>query len=244
MKRRIKLNEGTLAKIVKNAVIMAVNEVKKPNDVQHGIHKFKGVRYDTNGNPIYTHEGNTLSPDELRQMGWRISRKHGLCGQISDPTHLYSTNESIDRKIKKVRLTEGDLRKIVNRSVRKVMMEAVRYKPWYEFIGIEHPELEPIDCEFNSMYGEKYLICENQEDGELYFCREKTKTRQRVSAVPMDTNDPIKFMQFAAIYVHMRGFLDRDSIKVLIRSVVNYLGKPELLDAFAEHWNTKDFPIN
>lgn len=123
MKKRIRLNEETLAKIVKNAVRMAVNEAKKPNDVQHGIHKFKGVRYDTNGNPIYTHEGNTLSPDELRQMGWRISKKHGLCGQISDPTHLYSTNESLNRKIKKVRLTEGDLRRIVNRSVRRVLRE-------------------------------------------------------------------------------------------------------------------------
>ena len=52
-------------------------------------------KYDKNGNAIYTHpsklddpEGGTLSDDDLKAHGWKFSSKHGLHGQIQDPTRL------------------------------------------------------------------------------------------------------------------------------------------------------------
>lgn len=115
MKRKIRLTESDLHKIISRSVKIIVNEERrKPKDVQHGNHKFKGLKYDRNGNPIYTHEGNTLSPDELKKMGWRMSQKHGLNGQISDPTQFYKdTNESLNRTIKKA----------VNESIKRVLRE-------------------------------------------------------------------------------------------------------------------------
>jgi hypothetical protein len=68
--------------------IMNLMNEGKPADTQIGRHKFKAIRRDKNGNPVYTHEGGTLSDDDLKAQGWKYSKKHGLYGQISDPTKL------------------------------------------------------------------------------------------------------------------------------------------------------------
>lgn len=72
----------------------------KPSDRQIGRHKFKGLRHDRNGNPIYTHPSKledldcgTLSDDDLRGSGVKYSKKHGLNGQISDPTKITESND-------------------------------------------------------------------------------------------------------------------------------------------------------
>ena len=64
--------------------IDSINEARKPVDKRVGKHLFKGLRYDNNGNPLYTCD--TLSDEEAKEMGWKFSPKHGLYGQLSDPT--------------------------------------------------------------------------------------------------------------------------------------------------------------
>ena len=95
-KNIIRLTEGDLHRIVKESVERILREGGRiPADTQIGRHKFKGLKYDKNGNPIYTHpsklddpEGGTLSDDDLKAHGWKFSSKHGLHGQIQDPTRL------------------------------------------------------------------------------------------------------------------------------------------------------------
>lgn len=67
--------------------IDSINEARKPVDKRVGKHLFKGLRYDSNGNPLYTCD--TLSDEEAKEMGWKFSPKHGLYGQLSDPTKFY-----------------------------------------------------------------------------------------------------------------------------------------------------------
>ena len=92
----IRLTESDLHRLVKESVEIILREGGRvPADTQVGRHKFKGLKYDKNGNAIYTHpsklddpEGGTLSDDELKAHGWKFSSKHGLHGQIQDPTRL------------------------------------------------------------------------------------------------------------------------------------------------------------
>lgn len=97
MKKTIRLSESDLHRIVSRAV-GRVLEARKPADRQVGRHCFKGVRYDGNGNPTYTCD--TLSDDEKKAQGWKYSKKHGLHGQISDPTKLPESyfRESIENE--------------------------------------------------------------------------------------------------------------------------------------------------
>lgn len=87
-KKVIRLTENDLHRIVKESVSRILKEERKPSNKQIGRHKFNGLRYDSNGNAVYTHEGGTLSDDDLKSQGWKYSKKHGLHGQISDPTRL------------------------------------------------------------------------------------------------------------------------------------------------------------
>lgn len=87
---------------------------RKPADRQYGKHSFKGVRYDKNGNPIYTSD--TLSDDEKKAMGWRYSKKHGLHGQVSDPSRFNESKNTI-------RLTESELKRIITESVKNILKE-------------------------------------------------------------------------------------------------------------------------
>lgn len=50
---------------------------------------FKGLKYDKNGNPIYTSNdiGTFDEIQKAKQNGWTMSRKHGLCGQINDTSN-------------------------------------------------------------------------------------------------------------------------------------------------------------
>lgn len=91
MKQRIRLTESQLHRIIKESVNRVLSEAKRPRDVQHGKYNFKGLRYDKNGNPLYTSDD--LPNDKAKEMGWRYSKKHGLYGQISDPTKLYGKVE-------------------------------------------------------------------------------------------------------------------------------------------------------
>jgi hypothetical protein len=97
---------------------------RKPEDKQYGKHSFKGVRYDKNGNPIYTSD--TLSDDEKKSMGWRYSKKHGLHGQISDPSKLQTESKQI------IRLTESELKRIITESVKNVLRESRDDKFYYD----------------------------------------------------------------------------------------------------------------
>lgn len=90
---------------------------RKPKNVEHGKHSFQGLRYDRNGNPLYT--SNTLSNDEAKEMGWKFSKKHGLYGQINDPTKFYESKKQV------IRLTESDLHNIIKESVNKMLKEDV-----------------------------------------------------------------------------------------------------------------------
>lgn len=104
MKRTIRLTESDLKQVIKESVKNVLKEAK-PSDRTVGKHTLKGLRYDKNGNPLYTSD--TMSDDEKKNQGWRFSKKHGLYGQLSDPT----------------KLTESDLRKVVKESVNKILKE-------------------------------------------------------------------------------------------------------------------------
>ena len=92
-----------------------INEARRPANKQIGQHLFKGLRYDINGNPLYTCD--TLSNEEAQAMGWKFSPKYGLYGQLSDPTMFYES------KKKTVRLTESQLKRVISESVKKVLNE-------------------------------------------------------------------------------------------------------------------------
>jgi hypothetical protein len=104
-KQLIKLTESDLRKIIKESVKQILSESRKPSDKTVGKHTLKGLRYDKSGNPLYTSD--TMSDDEKKSQGWKFSKKHGLYGQLSDPTKLH----------------ESDLRKIVKESVQKILTE-------------------------------------------------------------------------------------------------------------------------
>ena len=89
MKQKIRLTENELKQIVAESVKNILNEARKPNDRTVGRHTLKGLRYDKNGNPLYTSD--TMSDDEKKNQGWRFSKKHGLYGQLGDPTKLHES---------------------------------------------------------------------------------------------------------------------------------------------------------
>ena len=81
-------------------------EVRKPNERTVGKHILKGLRYDKNGNPLYTSD--TMSDEQKKSNGWRFSKIHGYYGQLNDPKKLH----------------EGDLHRIIKESVNKVIKES------------------------------------------------------------------------------------------------------------------------
>lgn len=113
-KQVIRLTESELRKVIKESVKNVLKEAK-PSDRTVGKHTLKGLRYDKNGNPLYTSD--TMSDDEKKNQGWRFSKKHGLYGQLSDPT----------------KLTESDLRKVIEETVKNVLKEGkyVNNKPFF-----------------------------------------------------------------------------------------------------------------
>lgn len=131
-------------------------------------------------------------------------------------------------------LTEGALRRIVNKSVKRVLREA-RYTPWQDMIGVEAPNLVPIDCEFNDRFGDKFILCENTDDGSLALCSQKTKTRQRVNARRIDISNPHDFFN-SVMYVGMAmmlrlGVSAKDNMFVcLLKSILEFTGDPGLFD--------------
>ena len=106
MKRTIRLTENDLRKVIKESVNKALFEARKPSDKTVGKHTLKGLRYDKNGNPLYTSD--TMSDDEKKNQGWRFSKKHGLYGQLSDPTKLH----------------ENKLKLAINEALKRVLKEA------------------------------------------------------------------------------------------------------------------------
>lgn len=129
-KNRIRLTESQLHRVVKESVKSVLKE-GKPKDVQHGKHSFKGLRYDRSGNPIYTYDGNpnVETQELLKNQGWKMSPKHGMYGQISDPSKLY--NESV-------------LHGVIKESVKKVLRERV------DFDNLSNTEITQQVClEFN-----------------------------------------------------------------------------------------------
>ena len=88
---------------------------RKPVDRTVGKHLFKGFRYDSNGNPLYTCD--TLSNEEAQAMGWKFSPKYGLYGQLSDPTMFYESKKC------SIRLSESELKRIITEPVKKILKE-------------------------------------------------------------------------------------------------------------------------
>ena len=63
-KQVIRLTESDLRKVIKESVNRILNEARKPSDKTVGKHTLKGLRYDKNGNPLYTSD--TMSDDEKK----------------------------------------------------------------------------------------------------------------------------------------------------------------------------------
>ena len=91
---KIKLTESKLKQIVAESVKKVISEARKPSDRTVGKHTLKGLRYDKNGNPLYTSD--TMSDDEKKNQGWKFSKKHGMYGQLSDPTKLSESSIDLD----------------------------------------------------------------------------------------------------------------------------------------------------
>lgn len=94
---KIKLTESKLKQIVAESVKKVISEARKPSDRTVGKHTLKGLRYDKNGNPLYTSD--TMSDDEKKNQGWKFSKKHGMYGQLSDPTKLSESSTDINEVI-------------------------------------------------------------------------------------------------------------------------------------------------
>ena len=95
---------------------------RKPADRTVGRHLFKGLRYDSNGNPLYTCD--TLSNEEAQAIGWKFSPKYGLYGQfpyVSDPTMFYESKNMSKKNT--IRLTESELKSIITESVKNILNE-------------------------------------------------------------------------------------------------------------------------
>ena len=90
---KIKLTENKLKQIITESVRNILSEARKPSDRTVGKHTLKGLRYDKSGNPLYTSD--TMSDDEKKNQGWKFSKKHGMYGQLSDPTKL---SEGVSRE--------------------------------------------------------------------------------------------------------------------------------------------------
>ena len=135
---------------------------------------------------------------------------------------------------RKMTLTEGALKRIVNESVERVLREA-NYTPWQDMIGTETPNLVPIDCEFNDRFGDRFILCENTDDGSLALCSQKTRTRQRVNARRIDISNPHDFFN-SVMYVGMAmmlrlGVSAKDNMFVcLLKSILEFTGDPGLFD--------------
>ena len=122
-KQVIRLTENDLRKVIKESVKNVLKEAK-PSDRTVGKHTLKGLRYDKNGNPLYTSD--TMSDDEKKNQGWRFSKKHGLYGQLSDPT----------------KLSESDLHKVIKETVNRVLSEE-EYKDPFNFFPNKDFSKEP-----------------------------------------------------------------------------------------------------
>ena len=51
-------------------------------------------------------------------------------------------------------------------------------------IGTETPNLVPIDCEFNDRFGDRFILCENTDDGSLALCsqnEDKTASKRKTN---------------------------------------------------------------
>jgi hypothetical protein len=104
-------------------------------------------------------------------------------------------------------------------------------------IGTETPNLTPIDCEFNDMYGDSEVLCENADDGNLALCSEKTRTSQRIKVREINISDPHTFFEdirYIGLSMVMSGGMRNYGKKfiVLLRSILEYTGRPELFDEF------------
>ena len=90
MKKIVRLTESDLHRIIKKSVNKMLIEARKPSDRTVGRHTLKGLRYNKNGNPLYTCD--TMSDEEKKSQGWRFSKIHGYYGQLSDPTKLHEND--------------------------------------------------------------------------------------------------------------------------------------------------------
>ena len=151
-RNRVRLTESQLHRVINESVGKVLREGRKPNDVQHGKHSFKGLRYDRNGNPIYTYDGqpNASTQKLLKNQGWKMSPKHGLYGQISDPSKLY--NESI-------------LHRAIKESVKKVLREGGNLT-WQDDEGRMHTNSKDT---WYGVEGSTFVWHGEWSDPEIYF---------------------------------------------------------------------------
>ena len=63
-------------------------------------------------------------------MGWKYSKKHGLYGQINDPTKFYESKKKV------VKLKESDLHNIIKESIKRILNENSRYSGEYDRTGL------------------------------------------------------------------------------------------------------------
>lgn len=114
----------------------------KPKDIELGRHSFKGLRFDRNGNPLYT--SNTLSNDEAKKMGWKFSKKHGLYGQIDDPTRFYESKKQV------VKLSESDLHRVIKESVKRALKEDI-YRNTHKMLKKSSPHTQKMVAMFDDL---------------------------------------------------------------------------------------------
>lgn len=92
--KRIRLTESELHNMIKESINKLLREARKPSDRTVGRHTLKGLRYDRNGNPLYTCD--TMSDEQKKSNGWRFSKIHGYYGQLGDPTKLHENDSTQD----------------------------------------------------------------------------------------------------------------------------------------------------
>ena len=77
------ITESQLRDMIAESVKKVLNEAKKaPKDQYFGGYFFEGIGWNINGNPIYY--SNNLPLEAKKMLGWRKSKKWGICGQADN----------------------------------------------------------------------------------------------------------------------------------------------------------------
>lgn len=218
---KIKITENELKQIVAESVRKILSEARKPSDKTVGKHTLKGLRYDKNGNPLYTSD--TMSDDEKKNQGWKFSKKHGMYGQLSDPTKLSESSTDINESRKKREPRKGTI-ELNGKHIDAVEDGLDKYgNPMYK---VNDPSIKGRRCKDGSIRVQHYNFKPNRVDEGKHYSYpclpnlntkvvEYVKTKHPNEILPYDGDDDDRYYVEALLNLGFkRDGYDRDGSEV------------------------------